>query len=101
MSAATISTTARIVTTPTAVDASTGVTVLLGSVVEYYVEGDAVVCDSGNSLLHLFLRRQQQHGRVEILRPRGCDLRDLLHAGDDALRGREGGVGQGRGGPAD
>src|SRR6187455_2321789 len=55
-------------------------------VVEYYVEGAAVVCDSGNSLRDLILRRQQQHRGVEVLRARLRHLGDLAHARHDALR---------------
>src|SRR5712691_562676 len=60
---------------------------LLASVVEDDVEGAAVVRDSRDRLGHLVLRRQQQRRGVEVLRPRGRHLCDLLHAGDDALGG--------------
>src|SRR5687767_14646108 len=62
---------------------------LLRVVVEYYVEGAAVVCDAGDGVRHMLLSRQQQCGGVEVLRARGRDLGDLLHAGDDARGGAE------------
>src|SRR3990170_6850701 len=58
---------------------------LLSRVVEDHVEGAAVVRDSRDRLGCLVLRRQQQRGGVEVLRPRSRHLCDLLHAGDDAL----------------
>src|SRR3990172_9405924 len=60
---------------------------LLSRVVEDHVEGAAVVRDSRDRLGCLLLRRQQQRGGIEVLRPRGRHLCDLLHAGDDALGG--------------
>src|SRR5712692_11073156 len=58
-------------------------------VVEDHVERAAVVRDSRDRLGDLILRRKQQHGGVEVLRPLGRHLCDLLHTGDDALGGVE------------
>src|SRR3989337_410787 len=60
---------------------------LPSGVVEDHVEGATVVRDSRDRLGHLVLRRQEQRGGIEVLRPRGRRAGDLLHAGNDALGG--------------